>query len=408
MATIRPFRALRPLAEHAQQVSCVPYDVVTKSEARTFIEGNPLSFLRVTRPKSAFPKGSKPAIEEVFERARQNLEEFVDKGILEADPNRAYYVYQLTSDEHTQTGLVACLPLDEYEQGVIKKHEKVRPDKVEERTGHLRALRAQTGLILLTFRNTDDVEELLEEAVSARAIYDFVCPDGIRQRVWRIENMSPWTEAFRYVPSIYIADGHHRIESALRARDVLRQGNPEHRGDESYNFVMAGLFPAEQLRILPYNRVIRDLNGLDTETFFDKLRDHFIVVDTLEKTPTRQGVISMYIDGAWWKLRFNPQDRGKGDPVKDLDVSILQDRVLGPILGIHNVTTDERIAFVGGKRGTAELERLVDAGDAKVAFSLYPTSIDDMLTVSDMDDVMPPKSTWFDPKLKDGLLVHRI
>lgn len=408
MATIRPFRALRPDPEHAQRVSCVPYDVVSKSEARAFIEANPLSFLRVTRPKAVFPKGSKPALEEIFERARQNLQEFIDNGILVADPNRAYYVYQLSSDEHTQTGLVACLPLDEYEHGVIKKHEKVRPDKVEERTAHLLALRAQTGLILLTFRNTDDIEELLEEAVYEKPIYDFVCTDGIRQRVWRIEDMSPWTEAFRYVPSIYIADGHHRIESALRAREVLRQGNPDHRGDEPYNFVMAGLFPAEQLRILPYNRVIKDLNGLDKETFFDQLRDHFIIADTVEKTPKRPGVISMYIDGEWWKLRFNPRDTSGSDPVKNLDVSILQDGVLGPVLGIDNVTTDERIVFVGGRRGTAELERIVDAGEARVAFSLYPTAMEDLLAVSDMGQVMPPKSTWFDPKLKDGLLVHRI
>lgn len=408
MALIKPFKALRPVVEKAKQVSCVPYDVVYESEVRDFIEKNPSSFLRVTRAEAEFAEGSKPSASEVFARARQNLEWFIAEGVYEREQQQAFYVYQLKSDGHTQTGVVACCSVDDYERGIIKKHENVRPDKVEDRTGHLLAVEAQTGLIFLAFRNTNTIRDLIEDVVEGVPVFDFECSDGIRHRVWRVVETASWTEAFSEVDSLYIADGHHRAESARVAREKLRAADPDHDGTERYNFVVAGMFPAEDLRILPYNRVVKDLNGLDKEDFFDRLRDNFIVADTSEKVPRNHGEMCMYIDGVWFKLRYNVAYVREPDPIERLDVSILQNSVLEPILGIKDPTTDERIGFVGGMRGTDELERIVNEGIARVAFSLYPTTMDDLLAVSDTGETMPPKSTWFEPKLRDGLLVHEI
>lgn len=408
MAIIKPFRALRPRPELAKQVSCVPYDVVYESEVRIFIERNPLSFLRVTRAEAEFPADENPPIEAVFERARQNLEWFINEKILETDGERDFYAYQLASDNHTQTGLVGCCSLDEYELGLIKKHENVRPDKVEDRTGHLLAVEAQTGLIFLAFRGTDAIHGLMAKAVEAEPIYSFECPQGIRQRVWRVTETAAWIAAFADIPALYIADGHHRVESAKLARNKLRAANPDHTGDEDYNFVVAGMFPAEDLRILAYNRVIKDLNGLSDEEFFARLRENFIVSETGEKEPQQHCEICMYMGGKWYKLFFNVQFYRQPDPIECLDVSILQKYILEPVLGIMDARTDKRIGFVGGKRGTAELERVVDDGTVVLAFSMFPTTMDDLLAVSDTGETMPPKSTWFEPKLRDGLLVHTI
>jgi uncharacterized protein (DUF1015 family) len=408
VAIIRPFKALRPVPEKAEQTSCVPYDVVHGPEARTFVEENPLSFLRVTRAEAEFTSGSEPSDTEVFARARQNLEKLVNDNIYFVDPDDAIYVYQLSSDKVTQTGVVACCSIDEYEQGSIKKHENVRPDKVADRTDHLLAVGAQTGLIFLAFRGTDDIRFLIAGAVEEDPIYDFICLDGLRQRVWRITEVGPWMKAFAKVPSLYIADGHHRAESAKLARERLRADNPDHDGSEDYNYVLAGLFPAEDLNILPYNRVVKGLNCSDNEDLFARLRKNFIVVETIEKVPHSPGEFCMYVKGRWYKLRFNRNGGPELDRIERLDVSILQNFILEPVLGIHDPTTDERLEFVGGKRGTDELERLVDEGQACVAFSLYPTTMEDMLAISDMGGTMPPKSTWFEPKLKDGLLVHMI
>ena len=396
------------MAEKAKQVSCVPYDVVYESEVRAFIAANPLSFLRVTRAEAEFAEDSKPPTEDIFARAKQNLEWFIGEKIYSADPEDAFYVYQLASDGHSQTGVVGCCSLDEYEQDVIKKHENVRPDKVEDRTGHLLAVGAQTGLIFLAFRNTETIHELLADAVQQEPIYSFECPDGIRQRVWRITETAPWKDAFSEVPALYIADGHHRAESAKLARDKMRSENNAHSGAEDYNFVVAGMFPAEDLRILPYNRVIKDLNGLSEEEFFARVLENFILSETDEKVPQNHGEFCMYMDGKWHKLRFNVNYIRQPDPIERLDVSILQNFLLGPHLGIDDARTNNRIGFVGGARGTAELERIVNEGVAKVAFSMFATTMDDLFAVSDMGEIMPPKSTWFEPKLKDGLLVHMI
>jgi uncharacterized protein (DUF1015 family) len=396
------------MAQLAEQVSCVPYDVPDDIEARQQVAGNNLSFLRVTRSEAEFPVDSRPTPEEVFSRARQDLEWFIRERIYTADPEEAYYIYQLTSGDHTQTGVVGCCSLDECESGIIKKHENVRPDKVEDRTRHLLEVRAQTGLIFLAFRNTEEIRTLIAEAIEAEPIYSFGCPDGILQAVWRVTDTGPWAAAFAEVPSFYIADGHHRIESALKARDELRAKNPHHSGNEHYNFVLAGLFPAEDLRILPYNRIVRDLNGLEPDEFFARLAENFIVTETGEKVPQHHGEVDMYFDGRWYKLHFVERWERAPNAIERLDVSILQTYLLEPVLGIHDPTTDKRIGFVGGAKGIEELERLVNKGKARVAFSMYATTMDDLLAVSDMGGTMPPKSTWFEPKLKDGLLVHMI
>lgn len=400
---------MRPGAENAKQVSSVPYDVVYDAEVRAFLADNPNSFLRVTRAEGEFALNAKPEPSAVFDRAKNNLERLIDQGIYSSDERRAFFVYQLTRNGRSQTGLVGVCSLDEYEAGLIRKHEDVRPEKVDDRTAHLLAVKAQTGLIFLAFRNTDDIEELFEDAVEQTPIYDFVCADDIRHRIWRVHETAAWTEAFRDVPRLYVADGHHRIESASRARDTMREQNPEHNESEAYNFVLAGLFPAEELTILPYNRVVKDLNGLSKDDFFDKIRQNFLLVaDTLDKEPRQPGEIAMYLAGEWYKLRFNPKTASDLSTVDSIDASILQDFILGPVLGIDDPTTNERIGFVGGKRGTDELERIVNEGEAKVAFSLYPTAIEDLMAVSDTGETMPPKSTWFEPKLKDGLLVYQL
>jgi len=386
----------------------VPYDVVYESEVRAYIAANPLSFLRVTRSEGEFPEGSNPSPDEVFARARQNLEWFISEGIYSVDTEDAFYVYQLASESHTQTGVVGCCSLDEYEQGVIKKHENVRPDKVQDRTGHLLAVKAQTGLIFLAFRNTDMIRLLFEEATRGEPIYSFECPMGTNQKVWRITETDSWKDAFTDVPSLYIADGHHRAESAKLARDAMRTVDSAYTGSEDRNFVVAGMFPAEDLRILPYNRVIKDLNGLTNEEFFARIQENFNLSETDKKVPQNHGEFCMYFDGNWYKLWFNVAYVRQPDPIERLDVSILQDFLLKPYLGIDDARTNPRIGFVGGARGTQELERVVDEGIAVVAFSMFPTTMDDLLAVSDAGETMPPKSTWFEPKLKDGLLVHLI
>lgn len=408
MAIIKPFKALRPDASQAKQVSCVPYDVVYESEVRAYIAENPLSFLRVTRAEAEFPENSNPAQAEVFARAKENLDELISRGVYASDEQDAIYIYRLTSGGHSQTGVVACCSLDEYERGDIRKHENVRPDKVADRLGHLLAVEAQTGLIFLACRNTSTLRDLIEQAVTGEPIYDFECTDEIRHTVWKIVEAAPWIEAFKEVPTLYIADGHHRAESALLARDALQKQHPNNSDTVHYNFVVAGVFPAEDLRILPYNRVVKDLNGLSEEEFLARVAENFIVSESGEKVPKNHGEICMYMSGKWRHLSFAVNYIRQPDPIEALDVSILQNFILDPILGIKDARTDNRIGFVGGARGTAELERIVDEKIAVAAFSLFPTTMDDLFAVSDMGEIMPPKSTWFEPKLKDGLLVHMI
>jgi uncharacterized protein (DUF1015 family) len=411
VAVIKPFRALRPVEEKAEQVSCVPYDVINHAELSLMIENNPLSFLRVTRAEAELSATEES--EKSFELARRNLQKLIDAQVLVRESEPALYVYRLSDGRgQTQTGVVGCCSLDEYDAGLIKKHETIREDKVRGRTEHMLALRAQTGLIFFTFRGTRSIKNLIARAVETSAeLYNFGCPQGFRNTVWKVpaEMTEDFVAAFAEVPALYVADGHHRAEAASRARQVLRAENPDHTGEENYNFVLAGIFPAEDLQILPYNRVVRDLNNLSEEEFLQGIRENFIVAETDNSVPENKNEFCMYLGGGrWYKLNFAVNFFRAPEPVDALDVSILQNYILKPVLGIEDARTSERIDFVGGARGTRELEKLVDAGEFRVAFSLYPTTVEDLFEISDAGEIMPPKSTWFEPKLRDGLLVHLI
>jgi uncharacterized protein (DUF1015 family) len=376
------------------------------TEVRQTIEENPLSFLRITRSEAEFADTESPPPHEVFERSRENLQQFIKQGVFFTENEPALYVYRLSEADHVQTGVVACCSLDEYEADVIKKHEKTRPDKVKDRTDHLLAVRAQTGLILLAFRGTQQIRALMDTAVKQEPIYDFRCTGDVRHTFWRVDATDDLVRAFNAVPALYIADGHHRVESADLARRELRSRNANHDGSEEYNYVLAGVFPAEDLRILSYNRVITEINGLSDEDFFKQISKSFVISEAEDGEPPYSGQLRMYLGGKWYNLRFAVNYIRAPDPVDTLDVTILHDHILRPILGIDDERTDARIGFVGGKHSVKRLEQIVDEGRAKLAFSLFPTSITSLLEVSDMNEIMPPKSTWFDPKLKDGILIH--
>ena len=377
-------------------------------EVRRTIGENPFSFLRITRSEAEFADSESPAPEKVYERSRSNLQQFIDRGIFFTENEPSLYVYRLKDGDHVQTGVVGCCSLDEYESGLIKKHEKTRPDKVKDRTEHLLAVRAQTGLILLALRGTAEIHQLIDEAVRSEPIYDFCCTGDVQHTFWRIESTDDLVRAFAEVPSLYIADGHHRVESADLARKELRDANASHSGDEEYNYLLAGVFPAEDLRILAYNRIVTEMNGLSDDEFLDRVAESFEVDPTTRPEPEIAGEIAMYFGSQWNRLTLKAGNEHMPDAIDALDVSTLHDLILRPILGIEDERTDERIAFVGGKDSKQKLQQMVDSGRAKVAFSLYPTSMESLLTVSDRDEIMPPKSTWFDPKLKDGILIHLI
>ena len=408
MSVIKPFRALRPLPDLAKQVSCVPYDVCGRHELRDLIENNPHSFLRVTRAEVDLGNEIAADSQAVFDLAKKNLENLLDEKVLFTEAEPALYIYRLSTATHAQTGVVACCALDEYENGLIKKHEKTRPAKVEDRTRHILTLRAQTGLVFFAFRQTAKIDDLIREGTQGAPLYDFISDLDVRHQIWKVSGNDDLIEAFAKVPALYVADGHHRAEAAACAREILRAANPNHTGAEDYNFLVAGIFPDTDLKILAYNRVVRDLNGLSTAKFLDKLDEHFTVSETQNPVPQSSGEFCFYLDGKWRKARFLDEQSKNSDPIDHLDVSILENYILKPILGIEDVRTNKRIDFVGGIRGVSELENLVNAGHAKIAFSMFPTRIEDLFAVSDAGEIMPPKSTWFEPKLRDGLLIHLI
>lgn len=409
MSVIKPFRALRPRTDLAEKVACVPYDVPYDSEVREYIAENPHSFLRVTRPEAEFQLGSSPTESDVLAKSKENLEKFITEGWLRQDDEPSIYLYRLSIGPHVQTGIVAACSIDEYDAGLIKKHEKTRPDKVKDRTDHMTYLGAQTGLIFLAFRGTDETRRIIAEETAREPLFECPCDaGGVTQTVWKVSDVDGLVAAFAELPALYVADGHHRAESASLARKTLKDRNPDHTGDEPYNFVMAGVFPAEDLKILPYNRAVKDLNGLTKDEFLASLEGSFIIRPTDIKVPKSPRSFAMYLDGEWSELRYIVDNIHQPNPIDGLDVSILQQNILTPILGIDDPRTNERISFIGGIRGTDELERLVDSGAYAVAFSMHPTSMDDLFAVSDMGEIMPPKSTWFEPKLKDGLFVHLI
>jgi uncharacterized protein (DUF1015 family) len=408
VAVIRPFPALRPPPDRAAQVASVPYDVVNADEARALAENNPLSFLHVSRPEIDLPEGIDPHSDPVYRKALENFEKLKKDCPLETEETPSIYLYRLIMNGQEQIGVVACCSVDEYDQDLIRKHERTRRDKEDDRTHHMLVLKAQTGPVFLTYRANRDIDTMVMETTMANALFDFNAEDGIQHTIWRVPDPVRFVHAFREIPFLYIADGHHRAASAARARAELKEQSFGHTGDEEYNFFLAVMFPDEQLRILPYNRAVKDLNGLATSEFLAAVRKEFGVVEAGKPEPANRSQWSMYLDGRWYTLDLKADSLTLIGIVDSLDVSVLQDRLLNPILGIKDVRTDKRIDFIGGMRGSKELKRLVDEGKAAVAFSMYPTTIEDLLRVSDAGEIMPPKSTWFEPKLRDGLLSHTI
>jgi len=399
MATLVPFRALRPRPADAAAIAAVPYDVVSTDEARALAEGNPLSFLRVSRAELELPGRTDPYSSAVYDRAVANFKTLRERSLVVEDEPSVYF-YRLRMGQHEQTGLAACWTLDEYDRNVIKKHEKTRRDKEDDRTRHMIALGAQTGPVFLTYRASAAVDAVAARVTAGDPLIDVAAVDGVRHTLWKVggADRDALTVAFGAVPALYIADGHHRAASAARTRDEFKGAG------ESATFLGVA-FPHDQVQILPYNRIVRDLGSLTPEAFEQALRERFGVQDG-PAAPAKRGQISMYFRGRWQTL--TPRTRVATDTIRSLDVSVLQEQMLQPILGIADITTDKRIDFVGGARGTKALEQLVDSGKAAVAFSLYPVSVADLIAVSDAGAIMPPKSTWFEPKLRDGLLIHLI
>jgi len=406
---LNPFRAVRPRPDLAARVAAVPYDVVNRAEAAELARGNPHSFLHVGRSDIDLPEDVDPYDPRIYRRAREALEELLAMGTLLRDSRPGLFLYRQVMDGRAQTGLVGCVHVDDYERDLIRKHEKTRQDKEDDRTRHVLTLNAHAEPVFLTYRGRPEVDELVEAIASATPpLYDFTAPDGVRHTVWAAPDPGALARAFGGVDCLYVADGHHRSASAWRAGKELRARNPSHRGDEEYNWFLAVLFPADQLRILPYNRVVRDLNGRTPPDVLGCLGQLGTLTATSEATPDRAGVFCVYLDGGWYRLELTPAGGDRSDPIASLDVSLLQDRVLSPILGIGDPRTDKRIDFVGGIRGAAELKRRVDSGEMAIAFSLVPTTLDQLMAVSDAGQVMPPKSTWFEPKLRSGLFVHQL
>ena len=408
MAVIRPFRALRPRPDRAESVASVPYDVVNTDEARALADGNPLSFLHVSRPEIDLPPGTDIHSDAVYRKAVENFEKLIADCPLEKESEPSLYLYRLIMGDHEQIGIVACCSIDEYDNSTIRKHERTRRDKEDDRTRHMLMLKAQTGPVFLTYRQRADIGEQVAAAINTTPLFDLTAADGVRHTIWCLGETEALVKSFASVPLLYIADGHHRAASASRARAELKEQSFAHTGKEDYNYFLTVIFPDSQVQILAYNRTVHDLNGLTKDQFLDEIKAQFTITEDAGPEPPARGNWSMYLDGKWYRLQQSPAATLPTGTVAALDVSILQDRLLDPILGIKDIRTDKRVDFIGGLRGTKELERLVDEGKAAVAFSLFPTTVNELLMVSDANEIMPPKSTWFEPKLRDGLLIHTI
>jgi uncharacterized protein (DUF1015 family) len=409
MASIHPFRALRPAPDAAPAVSSVPYDVVNTEEARQLASGNPLSFLHVTRSEIDLAPDSDPYSAAVYETARQNLAALRERAPLVLDETPALYVYRLRMGAHEQTGIAGCFSIDEYESDVIKKHERTRRDKEDDRTRHIIALRAQTGVVFLTYPGSARIDAIVRDAAAGAPLYDFTAPDGVHHTIWRtgLAQTESLVAGFNGVPALYIADGHHRAASAARARAELK-GKPGGTADAAgADTFIAVAFPDNQVQILSYNRTVKDLGGRTPAQFLSALRERFRVTDG-SSVPGRQGEVAMYLDGRWYSIDLTGTPAADGSRATGLDVARLQASILEPLLGIGDVRSDKRIDFVGGARGTAALVDAVNSGKAAVAFSMYPVTVEDLMAISDFGGIMPPKSTWFEPKLRDGLLIHLI
>ena len=412
MSTLRPFKGYRPQPQFAAQVAAKPYDVLNSDEARSEAAGNPLSFLHVGKPEIDLPPDVHLYDERVYQKGKENLEKLISDGVLLEEKVPAFYIYAQTMNGHTQYGIVGCASVAEYLNNTIKKHELTRKDKEDDRTKHVRVTNAHSGPIFLTYRAEQAIDAIVARVSAGKPEYDFMAPDGIRHQLWVIADpptVHAVGEAFARVPALYVADGHHRSAAAARVGKELADANPHHRGDEEYNFFLAVLFPAPQLRIMDYNRVVKDLNGRTEEQFLAEVGTVFTVTPApAQHRPARKGDYGMYLKGRWYVVTAPASLTAVADPVERLDVSILQKHLLAPVLGIDDPRTSKRIDFVGGIRGLGELEKRVDSGEMAVAFAMFPTSIDELLAIADAGQIMPPKSTWFEPKLRDGVVVHMV
>lgn len=402
------FQAWRPAPGLAVQVASPPYDVVNRGEAAALARGNRLSFLHVGRSDIDLPAELDPHDSQVYLKARANLQAFMVEGTLVQDSVPTLYVYELTMNGRTQAGVVGCVHVDDYEHDIIRKHEKTRPDKEDDRTRHVLTLMANAEPVFLTYRRTAVIDQAVQAIRRLPALEDFTSDDGVRHRVWRIDEPAPVIDAFRRVPTAYVADGHHRCASAWRAGKELRARNSSHDGSERYNWFLAVLFPSAELEILPYNRVVKDWGSTSPTALLAGLPAVGILTPTDTPQPPAPGSFGIYLDGSWHRLTLDPATIDRGDPIASLDATLLQERVLEPLLGIGDPRTDQRLDFIGGIRGTAALEERVDSGEAAVAFAMFPTSLDQLLSVSDAGLIMPPKTTWFEPKLRSGLFVHTL
>jgi uncharacterized protein (DUF1015 family) len=414
MAVIKPFKALRPEPHLVAKVAALPYDVVSTQEARKMVRGNEYSFLHVDKPEVDLEESIDPYDPRVYEKARENLNKMVRKGIFVEDKDECYYIYRLIREGRIQTGLVACVSIDDYLNNVIKKHEHTLARKEQDRINHVNITNAHTGPILMAYRKNEEISGLIDEWVSKNApLYDFASEDGVVQTIWVVDDVrviGALTALFSRVPSLYIADGHHRAAAAVKVGQMRRAESPDYEGTEEFNFFLSVLFPDEELTILEYNRLIKDLNGLAEEELLMKLAEKFEVIPRGKHRfkPTERHTFGMYMGGMWYTLEAKPGTFNESDPVERLDVSILHNNIIIPILGIEDPRTDKRIDFVGGIRGPEELERRVDSGEMKLAFSMYPTSMEDLMSVADAGRIMPPKSTWFEPKLRSGIFIHNL
>ena len=404
MLRVRAFQGLRPASHLVSFVACVPYDVVDRAEAKALAEGNSSSLLHVDRAEIDLPDSVNPYSDEVYELARKNFQRMQTDGTLLRESAPCLYLYQQKMGSHVQTGIAAVCHIEDYELDIIKKHEKTRRDKEDDRTHLIGTLSANTGPVFLTYRDSRNIDQAVDAIKREEPLYDFVAPDGIQHTVWRVKEPVDIVDDFSKIPVAYVADGHHRTASAVRVGRERRQANPHHAGDEDYNWFLCVLFPATQLQILPYNRCILDLHGRSPAEFLEEVQARFKVEKAESAIPPRSGEARMYLEGAWHRISWQVEEQS--DPISRLDVTVLQEGLLAPILGIDDPRTSKRIDFVGGIRGAAELEQRVESGRAAVAFSMYPTTVPQLMDIADAGQIMPPKSTWFEPKLRSGLFIH--
>jgi uncharacterized protein (DUF1015 family) len=411
MSIVRPFKGLRPKKEFAELVAAPPYDVLNSEEARELAKGNPYTFLHVNKPEIDLDPSINLYDEQVYKKGSENLKKFIEDGIVVQDNKPMFYIYRLIMGNHTQTGLVACASIDEYEQDIIKKHELTRPDKEDDRVNHILCQNAQVGPVFLTYKSDNQINKIISEICKKTPEYDFTIKDGIQHTLWHLDDnsiMEQIKQLFKKIECLYVADGHHRSAAAQRVREIRKKENKNHTGEEEYNYFLTVLFPDDQMQILDYNRVVKDLKGFTKESFLEMIKKNFQISSTGKKAhkPKKPKEFGMYLIDEWFKLEAKSHTFNENDPIKRLDISILQDNLLSPLLAIGDPRKDKRIDFIGGIRGLKELEKLVNSKKFEVAFALFPTSIEDLIIVADAGRTMPPKSTWFEPKLRSGLVVH--